>query len=365
MRSLISRSQAETSSLLEPPPGAVSGRDGVPSRLGPCLSSASACVDWITANWRGPSGAGAYQWVYDWAVGWWGEPEPVRGMFFHASGWRWATGAGLYYTRSEDGAEVRWTLRLSGGVCAELGLADQVQVIKELRRWECTFSRLDLAVDVRGLGLRLIELMTEAAEHGDYANVRLARPVREFVWRKGCRRLVGHGVYFGRRDGDAVMVRGYDKGLQTRTAPQGRWARVEAQFSGLRAESPALILAVCETAGSQADAVRELVAGAVDFVRRPPSGRLDRATRLGWWAEFLGRLAAVKTPAAARTFASLERWGRWFRRCVFPQVWRAAADTGRAVDEVLCVLGLLETPRAARPSVAVAQFVRCHPADTS
>jgi hypothetical protein len=108
-----------------------------------------------------------------------------------------------------------------------------------------------------------------------------------------------------------------------------------------------------------------LIAGAVDFVERPPSGRLDRAKRLPWWAAFVRGLARAKTPAPRRQFATLERWRAWLGRSVWPQLLRATAATGAAVEDVLRDLGLLTARMASRASPAVSQYVLAVSASSS
>jgi DNA relaxase NicK len=259
----------------------------------------------------------------------------------------------VYYDPAGKLIKKHIVLELPGSFLAPVPGADRVELMRQLRLMGFKPTRLDLAIDWRGVGIQLIEAMRRACEAGELCGARRWKPHREFSGR----RVVGDGVSVGKRGGDGSgrYLRAYDKGLETGTVSEGGWVRVELELADDCAAQAADVL--CEAGQWEAAAV-ELVLGAVDFREVTGDKHLAKRPRAAWWAAVLDGVEGVRV-VASRSAAKLQTYAAWLKRAVFRPLQSHADELGMSLREVVCfMVGEHVEPSRASGMTAVGHQLR-------
>lgn len=199
-----------------------------------------------------------------------------------------------------------------------------------ISQYECTVSRLDLAIDEFN-GLLNVPAIMECAKSGE-VNSRMKKV--KGIFDLNGQDDEGSTVYFGAESSD-FRIRIYDKGKQLRQSDP--WVRVEMVLK--RDNSTAFVNKFIEgwelgqnedqEVGSMA---RSILMDKLRFINRDDSN-ISRCSLKDWWAEFLGSVEALRVfsrvvaehgvdhlaqwlidqvaPALALTFEAYH--GTWFR----------------------------------------------------
>lgn len=284
-------------------------------------------------------------WAFEFLQSWYGaECRLASGAARRCkSRWVYPSGASVFVDHQGDGGDMV-IIDLPGGAISWAG--GFIDLVKELAAAGARFTRVDLAIDVRGR-VRLTEAVALACERGELVGSRRAHVITGL--RSGVRQV--ETVYLGRR-GSPRFGRVYDKGVESGTAAYGEWQRYEVEFKSDAADQVAqCLLAVgrCEVkvfaSVSGRDKAFEIldrwesqalsfILGAFDF-RESNGQRKSRRPRASWWASFVGSLC-VQT-VTPRRFLSPEagRWLRWCFRAVGGKFARIADECGMSPGEVL------------------------------
>jgi DNA relaxase NicK len=282
-----------------------------------------------------------------------GQEREGKAGFFLAMSRRWAAGAGVYYDPAGNLMRKHIVFELPGSFMAPVPGAERVELMRKLRAMGFKPTRLDLAIDWRGVGIQLIEGMRGACESGELCGARRWKPHREFSGR----RVVGDGLSIGVRGGDGSgrYVRAYDKGLETGTEREGGWVRLELELADDCACQAAEV--VCEAGQWEAAAV-ELVLGAVDFREVTGDKHLAKRPRAAWWAAVLDGVEGVRV-VASRSASKLQTWAAWMKRAVARPLQTYADEFGMSLAEVLSfVVGERVDPSRAAGMTAVGHQLR-------
>lgn len=177
-------------------------------------------------------------------------------------------------------------------------------------------------------------------------------------------RTVGRSVYLGRRgakNGAGRMVRIYDKGLETKTEPEGRWERCEVEFSGEVADK-ALRALLAEV--EWVPVAWDLILGAVDFRENTGDRHIQRRRRVGWWAAFVDQMRTWEGDTLRRykvepRESSLPSYQNWLAKQVVPRLAAMAKATDFSmVDVFLDLVPGVPSRRRASIDPVVFEYVR-------
>lgn len=339
--------------------GAAAGADraggGVPATAPhPVIRGAKlqGAVVTVGVDWYRGTGPGVYRVEVCGLLGqWFGPGVRGPGRHFYDSGICFPGGAQVWFNERGTGERDQFTVELPGSVVSAWAASERVAKLRALHGagvWWCT--RIDLAVDFRGVGLELVQAVEEACSRGELCGARTWRPVREFS--RG--RVTGETFYIGKRGklGSGRLVRVYDKGLETGTAPRGEWVRLEVEFTGDCAKQ---VFAIVAAAGDQRavfgeylgdlwgsgvpvegwrGAALRLVFGALDFREVTGSRLLVRRPRAAWWSEVLGLVEPERVRADRVRRQGLVRTARWLRQQVAPVLAGMVGRSGHSLGQV-------------------------------
>lgn len=279
-------------------------------------STWSSSIDWIRATGKNHPGHFAdIRGVLADRLG--GPGELARGLHHYAESERWSEGVSLHF----GGNNETWMLEACGGYLSQIPLSQQLGLLRAAYgRGGLSCTRLDLAIDLRfDVPTRLLGRLVKGCEDGQLVRPRSWSPVSNHHRRD----VTGEGVYLGSRQSE-VVVRVYDKGLETKTAERGRWLRFEGVFKGDRAAEVGRQASEfgADTFPSWA---LSLVFGAIDF--RTDDHKLPR-----WWAELVAGIdpLRVTVPRPASSFGGFRDQAY---RSVGHRLSRAASALGISVAE--------------------------------
>jgi len=216
--------------------------------------------------------------------------------------------------------------------------------------WHAT--RIDVAVDFRGEGLRVVQDVISGCRRGEVTGARADNFKVHEQGRNGCR---GLGVSIGSRgkNGSGRFVRCYDKGLETGELSANEWHRFEAEFSkDVAATALTWILQgqVMKENGFEPMLVRwrnweptpgweisaaQCAFGAMDFRECNGQRSLERRPRAAWFAALLGVIEPHRVRCRRLVMRSLEATGRWLGNQVMPTLVAMSRVAGRPVQRVL------------------------------
>jgi hypothetical protein len=249
---------------------------------------------------------------------------------------------------------------LGGKVLAQWDSDEKLARAAELYELLLTPKRVDMAVDLFGHGITLIQDVKDACERGELCGVRQYEPVekrtRRGVW-------LAEGVNLGVRSGAAQELVLYDKNLEQfgREGKRGELVRAEGRFCGKFSEYALACLLKARAGGGevqgwaerdgshtvaaatwQEEALR-LVLAIADFREpsRSSNRNLSRRARAAWWTEFLGAIKPHRAHGRGARTPSLDGFRRYLERCCLRPIRGLMRATGQSRDEVLSLLGLI------------------------
>lgn len=311
------------------------------AKLHTTLKSPEIGLDWIRCV--GPASLAPR--VSNWLRRSFGDPQAVKGRYRFGSGKQYQSGALLFedhagewkpregdHTPADDAPAMAGLccVEFTGSVLAAMPPVERVRVLRRLVRLGFRCTRVDVALDFRDdEGVGLIGSMLSSCHAGHLCGARTF----EEIHRESSGALQGWTVYAGRRGkaGSGRLVRCYDKGLESKTAPAGTWERFEAEFTRDTAHKAAIELV---QANDWTDAAAGLALGSIDFrERRGLSRALARRPRCSWWERVI-RAVRLRRVVVTRRTPTLETYALWLRRAVAPMLARIAAETHRTVSSV-------------------------------
>lgn len=279
---------------------------------------------------------------------WFGDEVTERkGIHFYERALRWPCGAMLLFGGEVNGEHC--CLSVPGKAFALMEGGEHIRFLRDVRRNGFKVTRIDVAVDLRGEGLRIVQDATASAMGGEACYVREVQPIPgKFKQCKG--RLIPQGatVKLGSRPHREIRI--YEKDLEQGTGRPGTWHRIEVQYGGDGAQYVASLLLQAdrwdrgEIAGPDciggvdgADACRgwvlqaaKIVFGATDF-REAPEGRrreLNRRRRVAWWAALVDSVRPFHVKVSRRKDGDWRKGLKWLERCVLPSLARLSAELG-------------------------------------
>lgn len=279
-------------------------------------STWSACLDWVRAT--GPHHPSYFADVQGVLARWLNGPGEVgKGLHHYSESVRWSEGASLHF----GGNNGTYMLEATGGLLSQWEVGRQLRLLRAAyARGGLSCTRLDVAIDIRNdHPSRLIPRMVEACEAGYLRRPRSWSPISN----NDRTDRTGEGVYLGSRQSE-VVVRVYDKGLETKTAPRGSWLRVEGEFKGERAAAVGSLIQSMPDEGFAPLAV-SLVFGAVEF-------KDDNYNVPRFWAELTAgiEMRRLTTPRPASSFGGFRDQAY---KSVGRRLARAAHQLGISVGE--------------------------------
>ncbi|MEM6674726.1 MAG: replication initiation factor domain-containing protein [Planctomycetota bacterium] len=257
-----------------------------------------------------------------------GPCEERSGKFFYAEGVTWGNAACVFWG-SRAGSKETCCVDLTGGALAELDPHARIELCRRLARG-ARVTRLDVAVDAFDPEcVGLIAAATAGCAAGELCGARIWEPREAF----SCGERVAYGLNLGRRgrDGSGRYVRAYDKGLEQRTLPEGRWERFEVEFSGDCANEVAV--AVLDS-GDWERAAFERACGAVGWREVNGRSELGRRPVVEWWEKWCEGYTPQSTTEKRRR-TSLDRYTAWLRDTVLPTVRRLALQADQSMAGVI------------------------------
>lgn len=296
----------------------------------------SVGVDWFQAT----GDCGRLWDVADLCCAWWGQPREGQGGQFFTHSMHWPCGAALYFTPPGEASAIkhpgRFMLQLSGSVLAQWDGDERVAALREFHAAGATdVTRLDVAVDFRGVAVELVECAIRACEAGELRRFKLwdvRRPV-------SAGRVVGLSVTCGRRGkyGGGREVCIYDKGLEQRSGAANQWQRLESRFYA--AFAGGAWAAIAEPGENGANRMLAVGLGAIDFRRARADGkrprRVEDLKRPPWWSDVVGivvQTERIRVPRRERH--NFRRWAKWVARCVVPSMRAMANLTNKQLADV-------------------------------
>lgn len=264
----------------------------------------SVHIDWLTL-----SIPNAYLHEFErWCFERFGQHKNGKGLKFRVSSLKFAeNAAAIYYDppTMQDRNET-FILDISGAGCSLIGDEDLVDLaMHAYKNCRAHFTRLDIAVDMRGGVSQLIEQIGESCMREENCRFKCHEPKLKYAGKK----LTSHGYLLGKRgkEGSGRSVCVYDKGLEQRTMPIGEWVRWEARYANECADQAFLVYAQSN------DEQRIILAlDAVEFREVVPGEtHVDRRPFCKWWADLRGTIRPpyiIRKPRYASTPTGFVQW---------------------------------------------------------
>ncbi len=187
------------------------------------------------------------------------------------------------------------------GTDAAIALMEEVYNLKGF--WA---TRLDAAIDFVGQDLGLHRNAVDSCNRGELCRMRRFADDSEYTSNNEATRLL---LKFGKRE-SPICGRIYDKGLETKSAPQGVWERLEIEYKHDRARTLALRLLECPDEWPRT--LQEAVFASLDFRVNNGRSELDRRPRADWWAAIIAdtHCNPIAPIPGDSSFDSWWEWGR-------------------------------------------------------
>lgn len=254
-----------------------------------------------------------------------GQPEWGKGRFFLGASWRWGGGMVLAFDPLDKDAAEHCVLEVPGAFLASMTGRERRSLLNAVMTFGFKCTRLDIALDWIGQGIRLIDAIHRSCEAGELTG---ARSHGYTVQRSSGGQMKAHMATTGQRgkNGSGRYLRCYDKGLEQKTHQPGEWVRWEVEFADHCADQAAR-LAIGGTWCSE-KALIELALGVVDFRQVTGHRSLERRPRVAWWSELLQGVEPVRV-TSERRIPNVESWSKWLQRCVGPQLETLAVVLGK------------------------------------
>lgn len=255
-------------------------------------------------------------------------PQPTKGRHCCEHGEVFTQGTSLMWGHNAGICIVEFT----GAALAGMTEKQRHRAIRWLVDAGFRATRIDIAADFVWQALSLVDQAIASCKRDELCRARRFRPIED----RTATETHGKTVYLGLRgkEGSGRLGRVYDKGLETRTAPEGQWERYEVEFTKDTAERVAEMIA---KASEWADVARSLLLGAFDFRRATGRRHLDDRPRVEWWAKVIGLLETIRI-TLPRPPAELHRFAKWAERCVFPTLLAMAQEARGDLDQLKSLL---------------------------
>lgn len=241
-------------------------------------------------------------WLMDRLRADYGECVPHSGAKFFRAGAIWHPGILVSWGHKSEIAMID----LQGSRLACTPVEEFMQLTFDLLRRGFHCTRIDLAVDHVGMEIDLYKHAAASCKAKELCRLRTYSDDSEF---KADGTPLRYLLKLGKRT-SPICARIYDKGLETKTLPAGRWERFEVEFKDDRANE------VCMALADAGDQLHELlwgfVIGAVEF--RIVNGRSERARRpfAAWWKRYIGHSIPIPCPPCPKP-SSFDTWWEWAR----------------------------------------------------
>lgn len=237
-------------------------------------------------------------------VGTFGEPtSDSRSAKWFRGGMNWHPGVMLSYGHPSGIIQ----LDVRGERLTILGTDAAIQLMRQVYALLGFYAtRLDAAIDFVGQGVDLHRNAAESCRRGELCRIRRYADDSEYTSANEATRLL---LKLGKRE-SAVCGRIYDKGLETKSAPQGVWERLEIEYKEDRAQS--LALRLLESPEEWPRTLREAVFGSLDFRINSGRSEIDRRPRSVWWERLVAgtHCRPIAPSPAGSSFESWWEWGR-------------------------------------------------------
>lgn len=214
-----------------------------------------------------------------------------------------------------------------GKICQRMGTSAVAGMVRLVRSYQGTFSRIDINVDdyIRDL---TDEAITAAASQGHYTRFQTWEPRRVI---KCTGEVLGFTHYFGSRQGetfvriyDALPVHGIDA------------TRFEVEYKGDNANAIAKMIDECESDEMLSETLGGILNGTFRITTDKRNHNTNRIPSATFWQRFSDRLASARKLVTERVVPSLGKKLGWIRQqcskslAMFQQYygvdWRAELD---------------------------------------
>lgn len=257
------------------------------------------------------------------------------GLRFYGRTRRFASGAMLLTEHKADSAST--CVDVPGSALDALGHAAAMDLCAQLARAGMRATRCDIAIDVEGEGVQLVEAVEASCAAGELTGLQVWGPAHRYGSKGKATRLE---VDLGRRgkNGCGRYVRVYDKGLESGDAPPGFWHRFELEATGSVAAEIFRDLARAISEGSEVRCMAAAALGSVGFHEANGEEHLARRPVSAWWRAFIDG-CRVRCYRATRGIPSTEGFARWFREAVAPRLVALAEALQMEPMPIVAVLG--------------------------
>jgi DNA relaxase NicK len=255
-------------------------------------------------------------------------PEAVKGRHCCEHGETYTNGVSLMWGHRSEIVIVEF----NGAALAPLSAEDRHALVKHFVAWNFWATRIDIAADFVDQGLAIVDQALTSCRRDELCGARRFRPIED----RTATESHGKTVYLGLRgkEGSGRLGRVYDKGLESKTAPEGHWERYEVEYTKETAEKVAEAIA---QAADWTHTARALLLGAFDFRRANGRKHLASRPRADWWAKLIGLLETIRI-SLPRPKSELYRFAAWSKRCVFPSLLAMAQELRGDLDALKTML---------------------------
>jgi len=288
--------------------------------------------------------------------------ERRNGRHFYKIGTYWPSGAALL--EGHDFEQSAILVELPGSALTTLPATERLQLLADLS-FGMRATRLDVYIDFIGEQVDVITCTRSACYAGELCQAKRWEPHDGYSGGKRDK----YGVSLGSRgkSGSGRYVRVYDKGLETKEQPEGRWHRWEAEFTGdcavdvqhlLSAHVEQLADGGFSIAPGWEQTAAGLAFGAVDFREVNGQTSYARRPRSAWWDELVGTVNRIVVSAKKKA-SKLVTYSRWMRHQVLPSLKAIGDVVGVPWSRIAEMLaGDFKPSASARRSQVVDEFCR-------
>ncbi|MFG0242213.1 MAG: replication initiation factor domain-containing protein [Phycisphaerales bacterium JB054] len=251
------------------------------------------------------------------------DPKASSGAKWFKQGMVWEPGVVMSWGHRSSIVQVD----IQGQRLCMLDANERIELLRRLLDLGLKPTRLDLALDWIGQGLRVCENAAASCERHELCIRRSYGNHDRFAANGFCKR---RHLTLGNRE-SSVFIRVYDKGLERGGGLAGYWERFEVEWKGKRAAKVARLLREAEPDWSAR--AMDLVLGAVDFREDNGRSELARRPRAAWWSSIVAGRDLVRI-APGQDVRSFERWHTWVRTAVGRRILEMANEVQQPVGVV-------------------------------
>jgi hypothetical protein len=276
--------------------------------------------------------------------------ETIEGRWFFSSAVAIGEGCSVHWGHDSGSVAIEFT----GSRLSTMTMPERVSLMRDLSEWGAVATRVDVCADFRLCSFRLFHRAMRSHRRGEVCRTRTVSPWVEYRGGK----YVGKTVYLGKRgkNGSGRYGRIYDKGLESKTAPEGQWERYEVEFTKATAAAVCAAIAYSDNA---VETCRGYLFGAFDFRLDTGAPHLDDRPRCAWWQRVIDATQTTRF-SEKRPAANVMRYARHFGRCYARTLRAMAAHTGMTVADVVEALSDNSPPPEMKAGSVLDQFVKWH-----